>query len=359
MNDRSQESTGQKVRVGALRTLAHKTLSLPEAMLRTLVGPATISADGMVLDLHVQTILWLMARAKVPELHELSPELARKEMDRTAPILAPEPAGPVTTLDRTIDTAAGPMSVRVYRPSGDEHARGVLVFFHGGGWVLGSIHSHDAVCAVLASRADCVVVSVEYRLAPDHKFPHAADDAVAAFRTIASSLTSFGGDGVRVAVGGDSAGGNLSAIVAQECRNDAIAPRLQLLIYPATDMTRSLPSHEFFREGFMLSKPVMDYYIDHYLASPDQQRDPRASPLFADDVKGVAPAFILTAGFDPLRDEGRAYAEKLEAAGVATRYRCYEGMVHGFVSMSGAIPAAEEALQDMDSALREAFSRPV
>lgn len=350
-----EEPLGQRVRVGALRSLSHGTLGMSESALRALVGAAKISPDGLVLDVQVQTLLWLMGRAKVPLMHQMSPEEGRAEMDRTAPILGPRESAPISRLDRVIDTPVGSIPVRVFRPAEGDHPRGVLVFFHGGGWVVGSIDSHDGPCAAIASRSDCAVVSVGYRLAPEHRFPAAYDDALAAFRAVAASLASYGGD-TRIAVAGDSAGGNLAAAVALATRTDAVAPRLQVLIYPVTDLSRNHPSHQHFKQGFMLEEAGLDYFVQQYFNTPQEKVDPRASVICAEDVSGAASAFVLTAGFDVLRDEGRAYADKLRAAGVATQYKCYEGMIHGFLSLAGGIRAADESITDITAALRAAFA---
>jgi acetyl esterase len=229
-----------------------------------------------------------------------------------------------------------------------------VVFYHGGGFVLGSLRSHDGECRALALGAHAIVVAVDYRRAPEHPFPAAVDDGVAALRWVAGNAASFGGDAARIAVAGDSAGGNIAAVVARDTREEAERPIFQLLIYPAADCTRSHASHGHFREGFLLTKASIDWFLDHYLGERDLTH-PRASPLFAEDVGGVPPAMILTAGFDPLRDEGKAYAEKLAAAGVPVDHRCYGGLVHGFFNMTAAVEAARRALDDAVNGLRGAL----
>jgi acetyl esterase len=234
----------------------------------------------------------------------------------------------------------------------------VLVYFHGGGWTFGDLDTHDVVCRELANLARSALASVDYRLAPEHKFPAAVEDAVAATRWVAREATALALDPRRIAVGGDSAGGNLAAVVALVARDEG-GPSLvmQVLIYPATDMAADTPSHAEFADGYVLTREAILWSRANYLRSPDDVADWRASPLRARDHTRLPPASIVTCGFDPLRDEGRAYADRLQAAGVPVTYECFEGMVHGFVTMGGAIAAAHHALYRCAQALRQAFAR--
>jgi acetyl esterase len=262
----------------------------------------------------------------------------------------------VRTKDRTIPGPRGPIPIRLYHPPKHRRGRPIVVYFHGGGFVVGSVRSHDGVCRALCRKSDAIVISVDYRLAPEHRFPAAVDDAVAATRWILKEARALGGDPRAVAVGGDSAGGNLAAVVTQATKHDERRPMFQLLVYPATDMTRSFASHRLFREGYMLPKPSIDWFLSNYLNDDRDQIDPRASPLFAEDLAGLPPALVITAGFDPLRDEGRAYADKLAAARVPVRYQCIEGAMHGFFSFGGVFQHAARAVDDSAAALREAFA---
>ena len=219
--------------------------------------------------------------------------------------------------------------MRLFEPRSARAPRPVLVYFHGGGFVVGSLASYDGVCRKLARDADAIVVSVDYRLAPEHKFPAGIEDGVAAARWVLAHAASLGGNPRAVALGGDSAGGNLTAVVAQALRKDAARPVFQLLVYPAVDLTCSMPSHRLFREGYLLTEKSIAWYLDNYLNDAREKKDPCASPLFATDLSGLPPALVLTAGFDPLRDEGKAYAEKMQAAGVEVRHQCVAGGIQG------------------------------
>ena len=337
------------------RLLATKVLSLPDTVIARLVG-APIVRDGNTLDPQVQLMLTLARLSKVKGSHELPLRAARRELDYSARILAPEPPAPTDVRELELDGAVGPLRARVYRPYGAADASPGLVYYHGGGWALGSLDSVDAPCRAFAQGAGCVVVSVDYRLAPEHRFPAAADDATAAFRAVVKDPKRFGVDPARVAVGGDSAGGNLSAVVCLDTRSDAVRPCFQLLVYPGTDMTMSLPSIESVGRGFFLERPTMDWFLDQYVPDRAMRLDPRASPLFAASHGALPPAFVATAGFDPLRDEGQAYAKKLRDAGVRCEERCYGSLFHGFLNTFGVLRAARAPIADMIDALRGAFT---
>ncbi len=322
------------------RAAARAILALPKPILQRLVGVPPRSADGFVLDLESQALRWMMRVRGDSELHRGGLGRARRMMDRSGPILA-SVVDDVSTVDSTVLGAAGPRRSRIYRPLAARPGGAApgLVFFHGGGFVLGSIEGHDGVCRELASKAGVVVISVDYRLAPEHGFPAAVDDAIAATRSVLDGAESLGLAPAAIAVGGDSAGGNLSAVVAQALRGAPRRPAFQLLFYPVTDFTRPGASHRLFADGFMLTKSSMDWFEENYLPVASR-RDPRASPIFASDLSGLPPALVLTAGFDPLRDEGRAYAEAMRAAGVAVEYTCAEGSMHGFINTTAGLPEA-------------------
>jgi acetyl esterase len=273
--------------------------------------------------------------------------------------LPPDLAGPEQPLhrveDRTVPGPAGAIPIRVYTP-GPEPGRPGLVFFHGGGHVLGDLDMTDRQCRQIAHRAQCVVVSVDYRLAPEHPFPAAVEDASAATRYVAAHADEFGIDPGALAVGGESGGANLAAVTTLIAR-DRGAPRLafQLLVYPMVDFDDDSPSMREFAEGHFITKPLLEYFSRHYLPDPGARRHPHASPLRAASHEGVPPAFILTAECDPLRDQGEAYAAKLEAAGVDVRLRRYDGMFHPFFSLGGIIDAGQTAVNDAADALRAAL----
>ena len=345
--------------IQAERAVARAFLGIPQPVLRRIVGPARRSPDGLELDVQLQGLLYLIEKLKIPQLGHDDVAVARASLERSAPVLDVAVPRDVAAYDRTVPGADGDLRARVYTPSSAATAGAAgapgLVFFHGGGWVVGSIESHDRVCRALAHGAGVVVVSVDYRLAPEHPFPAAPRDAVAATRWILANASALGIDPARVAVGGDSAGGNLAAVVAQQLRDDARRPAFQLLVYPATDLTRAMRSHELFRDGYFLSKASTDWYIGHYVRDPRDMKDPLGSPLFADDVSRLPPALVMTAGFDPLRDEGRAYAEKMRAAGVKVELDQTDGQVHGFFHFGGAMRTGARAVQLAAARLRDAL----
>jgi acetyl esterase len=257
--------------------------------------------------------------------------------------------------DRTLPGPAGEIPVRVYRPS-EEAALPVLIFFHGGGWVIGSLDTHDNTCRALANAAGCIVVSVDYRLAPEHTFPAAVDDAFAATRWAAEHVADIGGDPARVAVGGDSAGGNLTAVVALLAREAGdLSLRFQLLVYPVTDYEFDSQSMRDNATGYFLERDSMRWFYRHYLTGEADADDWRASPLRARDLAGLPPAFVITAEYDPLRDQGEAYARRLGDAGVPVELRRYDGVFHGFFGMRDLMEPAREAFDAAAKALRAAF----
>jgi acetyl esterase len=257
--------------------------------------------------------------------------------------------------DRAIPGPHGGIPVRIYRPAGDA-PKPTVVYYHGGGWVIGGLDTHDSTCRALANAADALVVSIDYRLAPEHTFPAAVDDSFAALQWVAEHAAELGGDPARIAVAGDSAGGNLAAVMAQQAR-DAGGPGLcfQLLVYPVTEHEFERPSWTENATGYFLTTDAMRWFFFHYLRTADDGADPRVSPMRARDLAGLPPAFVVTAEFDPLRDQGMAYAEALVAAGVPVTAEVYEGMFHGFFAMTAMIDAAKVAFDDAVAALRAAF----
>jgi acetyl esterase len=283
-----------------------------------------------------------------PPLHELSPVAARNRA------LPPELAGPEERVhrveDRRVPGPDAPIPVRVYAPA--DGRRPGLVYFHGGGFVIGNLDMSDRTCRALANASGCVVVSVDYRLAPEHRFPAAVADALAVTSYVASHGEEFGIDARMLAVGGESAGGNLAAVTALRGR-EAGAPRLsfQLLVCPLVDFDDDSPSMQEFGDAHFLTREALEYFAGHYLASTADRGHPHASPLRA-DVAGLPPAFVITAECDPLRDQGEAYVERLQAAGVRVSHKRYEGMIHPFLSLAGIVDGGRAAINDAAAALR-------
>jgi len=312
----------------------------------------------MALDPQAQFVLDLIVKSGRPAYDTLSPKEARQLFRDTRPASTPQPPAIGAVRNLPAEGPAGVIPLRLYRPRGvaDTTALPVFVYFHGGGWVIGDLDTHDVLCRQLAAEAGVSVVSVDYRLAPEHKFPAAVDDAWAATRWIVGHAGQLAIDPTRVAVGGDSAGGNLAAVVALMAR-DAGGPTLalQVLQYPVTDLSAETRSYQDFAEGYTLTRTGMRWFKAHYLDKPEDARDWRVSPLLAPSLAGVAPALIVTAGFDPLRDEGTAYAERLRDAGVTVDYVCYGGMLHGFTPMGKLIETGNRAVTLIAGALRQAL----
>ncbi len=327
-----------------------------------------------MLDPEARALIQLMAERQVPPAHTLTPADARQAYLERRFYSQPEP--PAVGDVRLLQTAGG-VPLRLYRPQAADGlsrphpvdgapANAVLpalVFFHGGGWTMGDLDTHDVLCRQLCIGAGVVVVAVDYRMGPEHRFPAAVDDSIEATRWLRAQAAALGIDSTRVAVGGDSAGGNLAAVVALALRDAGDAPlAFQLLIYPATDMRAAAPSHQRNGQGYVLTADTMNYFRDHYMGRGPQAQaawsDWRASPLLAASHAGLAPALVLTAGYDPLVDEGRQYADALSAAGTPCQYVCFERQIHGFVPMSRILGEARTAVALCCTALREALFTP-
>jgi acetyl esterase len=305
---------------------------------------------------HPQLATYLEAanRPGVPKMWEVGPEGARA-MARAMVAATSSPGQPVADVrDRTIPGPGGRIPVRIYIPA-EPAPRGALVYFHGSGFVIYDLDSHDAECRAMCNRAGIAVVSVDYRLAPEHKFPAAVDDAWAALEWTAANATELGVDPARIAVGGDSAGGNLAAVVAQSAR-DRGGPRVafQLLVYPVTDARMAHASMDENAEGYGLSKAQMAWFIEQYVRGESDKLDPRCSPLLARSFAGLPPALVITAEYDVLRDEGEAYAQRLIGAGVRTTLTRYTGMIHGAFQLHGMLDAGRAMLEQAGNALRAA-----
>jgi acetyl esterase len=258
-------------------------------------------------------------------------------------------------VEQTLPGPGGPIRLRIYEPAGARPFP-VLVYFHGGGWVIGSLDTHDGVCRALAARAPCIVVAVDYRLAPEHRFPAALDDAWAATAWVAEHAASIGGDPEQIAVGGDSAGGALATACAMRARDRGLRLGLQLLVYPVTDHRFDTVSYDECADGYGLTRDAMRWFWGQYLGPGGEGSSPEASPLRAPDLGGLAPALVITAEYDPLRDEAEAYAARLEEAGVRVQLRRCEGLIHGFLRLPGTIPRANAVLDEAAAALRDAFA---
>lgn len=307
-----------------------------------------------MLDPQARALLDLMTERGVPPVHTQTPAEARAAYRDRRTFTQPDP--PAMSLVRDLD--AGGIPLRLVRPAGVplDAVLPLLVYFHGGGWVIGDLDTHDVLCRSLAAAAGCAVLAVDYRMGPEHPFPAAVDDCVAALRFAQTEAATLGIDPARIAVGGDSAGGNLAAAVCLVQRDaGALAPVFQLLIYPATDMRAGSPSHTANGQGYLLTVDSMAYYRRHYITDPAQWTDPRASPLLAATHARLPPALVLTAGFDPLRDEGRQYADALSAAGNSVQYVCFERQIHGFITMGRVIDEANTAVELCASVLRRRF----
>ena len=307
----------------------------------------------MPLDPQARAVLDMLASLGSPPLGTVSAAEARAaQAARPLP-----PRAPVARVeDGAVPTPDGDVAVRIYTPEGQAPFP-VLVWYHGGGWVLGTLETTDHTCRELANTASCVVVSVDYRLAPEHKFPASVDDSERAYQWVLTNAASFGGDPDRVAVGGDSAGGNLATVVCLRARERGHRlPIFQLLVYPVTDFDFERPSYQANGDGYFLTGQAMRWFWEQYVREAADMTHPHASPMRAADLAGLPPALIITAEFDPLRDEGEAYAERLRQAGVPVTLSRYDGMIHGFFGMYWAVDKGRAAIREASSALAAAFA---
>lgn len=311
----------------------------------------------MALDRQIEFLLGLAKEANLPEVWQLTPDQGREQYQmRVNKLKVNEPI--FRAEDRRIPGPGSDIPIRIYTPRELKTAEKlpVLMWFHGGGFVIGSLETHDSACRMLANKADCIVVSVDYRLAPESPFPAAVEDCQAAMKWVSLHAVEFGGDGNCMAVGGDSAGANLATVMAILAR-DAAHPKLvfQLLIYPCVAPEPETASHYKFKEGYILSRNSITWFYRQYLRHKKDANDFRFAPLQLDDLSGLPPALIIVAGYDPLRDEGIEYAKRLIEAGNRVRLSNYEGMVHGFYLMGGVVDAARRAVAESAEAMRDAF----
>ena len=309
-----------------------------------------------VVDPKIRMLLDMMAALGQPPLSQITPQQFRDMRARSRDFLNPPTAPLAVIREEIVAGADGPLKARLYDAK-DGAARPALVYYHGGGFVFGDLDSHDALCRRLALHGDVRVIAVDYRLAPEHPFPAAVNDARAAFADIAARAPHFGADPTRLAVGGDSAGANLATVTARHAaRNSGPKPGFQLLFYPVTQSVRSTRSREEFALGYFLTEETMAWFDGHYLPAAVDRADERISPLLTPPPKGLAPALVITAGFDPLKDEGRDYADLLTRAGISCRYVDYPDQIHGFASFTAFSTVAEQAIADAARAVRDALS---
>ena len=339
--------------------LGKLALRIPLSWINVATGGAPVEIDGQTLDTRAQWLLKVVERSGHPAFHEMPLSEGRPLFTETMLSLA-TPMTPFKTpeigemVDRAIDGPGGKLPLRIYRPFGLGSQRvPAILWIHGGGWTLGSLDAYDPPCRFLAARGNCVVISVDYRLAPENRYPAQLEDCLAAWRWITASTDQLGVDPTRLVIAGDSTGGTLAAVLANEVRHDAVKPALQVLVYPATDMAMESRSYTLFGEGFFFERKGMAWALDNYLGGDKSLiDDPRVSPLRNPDLSGVAPALVYTAGFDPLRDEGIAYANKLRSAGVKTIHRNFDSLIHGFVGMGAVVQAAARAMDDIVAGIR-------
>lgn len=340
--------------VAVQRLILKGLLSLPTPLLRLLSGGGVVYQGGRTLDPRFQFLAH--AGRSAPPMASLTPQAARAGSAEALRVVAGKPEPGVRTEGLSIEGPRGPIPLRAYRPDGQDPASPVMVYAHMGGGVIGDLETCDVFCSILARAARCAVLSVDYRLAPEYRFPAGLEDVLAAYRWARDHAARFGAPEGRVAIGGDSMGGNFAAIIAQEMKRlGEPQPALQLLIYPATDLTSESQSMTTYAEAYPLSRQTMDWFVGHYLPPDAAPADPRVSPLRSDDLTDLAPAVVVTAGFDPLNDQGEAYAKRLKDAGVPVVFRCYDSLAHAFTAFTGALPCANVACREIAGLVRQGF----
>ncbi|MAL79603.1 MAG: hypothetical protein CMN55_10910 [Sneathiella sp.] len=337
------------------RLIAALLAALPSSFFSLFYGFRPLVIDGQKLDAKARLLCDLDRKSASPVTIEGLAE-NREKLEKVSSLLAGKPPRLPSIQDITIRSGSDDFPARLYRPL-DEPSLPVLVYYHGGGYIRGSLDSHDGLCARLAKYGGFAVLSVGYRLAPEARFPAAVEDSCAALRWVSEKGTDYGLDSSRLAVGGDSSGGCLAAVVAQQAASQGgPLPLFQMLFYPTLDAHLSAPSHAMFADGFFLTRARMEGYRDMYLNNASERDDIRASPILNTDLAGLPPALIVTAGFDPLRDEAEEYGKALQAAGVNVGVVRFPAMVHGFMSMTGVFPEAEKALHQAADALAHVFA---
>jgi acetyl esterase/lipase len=336
------------------RMMVRTLLSLPRPVLRLMSGGGVVYQGGRTLDPRIQ---FLAAQGrKAPPIESLAPDEARRASDAALALVAGAPEPGVRRETVAIESPAGPIPGRLYRPAIQDPAAPLMVYGHMGGGVIGSLETCHVFCTILASCARCPVLSVDYRLAPEHRFPAGLEDMLAAFRWGRANADRFGAPTGKAAIGGDSMGGGFAAAACQQLKAAGEAqPELQLLIYPWVDLGCESASMTIYADSYPLTRAMLAWFAGHYMGPQDNPADPRLSPLAAQDLSGLAPAVVVTAGFDPLVDQGEAYARKLKAAGGHVIYRCYDALCHAFTAMTGAAPSADVACREIAGLVREGF----
>ena len=338
----------------AQKTILKLILSLPSPVLRAMSGGGVVYKGGRTLEPRFQ--FFAHAAKKLPPMSSLSPaEAVAGSAKGLAAVQGPLEPG-VRTESLSVEGPNGPIPCRAYRPESQDADAPLIVYAHMGGGVIGDLETCHAFCSILARIARTAVISVDYRLAPEHRFPAGLEDVLAAYRWARDNTSRFGAAAVPPAIGGDSMGGNFAAIVAQEMkRTGEPQPAAQILIYPAVDVASETASMTTYADAYPLTRQTMDWFMGHYMGPDADPADPRLSPDKTQDLSGLAPAVIATAGFDPLVDQGEAYAKRLQAAGAPVLYRCYDSLAHGFTAFTGAIPATDAACREIAGLVRETF----
>ncbi|MEU8137607.1 alpha/beta hydrolase [Streptodolium elevatio] len=339
----------------AASAMMRGALRLPAPLLRPLAGPPVRTDDGRELPVSSRVVMRLIQRSMPTGLHDLV--RLRTDSERGGPILAGNEGRDLWITDLTVPGAEGPLRARLYEPPAGREPGPLLVFFHGGGWILGGVESHEPVCRFLAARSNVRVLSAEYRLAPEHGFPAQSDDALAVFRHVTGNPARFGAAPGRIAVGGDSAGGNLAAAVAHDAlRTGSAPPAWILLIYPATDLLGEYASRTAYGKGFVIDTETWTGPEGLITSLVPYGEDPRLSVIRDPDVAGLPPTYIATGGLDPLRDEGEAYAERLRTAGVDVTLRRFDLLFHGFASFACVERHCRAALAEVAREVRRAMA---
>ena len=331
-------------------------LKLPKSWLVKMAGGSPVKLGGRVLDPYIQFIAH--GASKQPSMSSLDPVTARAASAGALAMLSAKPEPGVSFEDFDLNAPDRDIPVRLYKPADQNAAIPLMVYLHMGGGVIGDLEICHAFCSILAKVTGGPVLSVDYRLAPEHKFPAGLEDSMFAYEWALKNAEAYGAPAGRASLGGDSMGGNFTAIISQEMkRQHKPSPDLQLMIYPATDIISSLPSRETYGETYPLSTETMDWFMDHYLPDGQDRHDLLISPALEASLAGLPPSVLVTAGFDPLVDEGEAYAQRLEAAGVATIYKCYDTLAHGFTAFTAITPTADAACREIAGFVKNMYAQ--